>query len=128
MFGRIDFQYDEEHDIVIATPHWKVETEADLVEWYDQYARYFRRFDRKMDVILVLDDFTIAPGIGALWGECRARVHKAFIRLSYRVHSDKRVRLFVNTSGVRFDVGRDEAGSVEEAIALIVAARQGAES
>jgi len=126
MTGKIEFRYDGTEDIVIATPHWKIETQADVFEWYNQYAVYLKRFDHKMDCIVVLDDFAIEPSIGSLWGEYRAKLLKELVRFNYRVHSNPRVQLFVNTSGVRHDVARDEAATVEEAIEAIKAARRAA--
>ena len=123
MTGKIDFRHDTGNDVVIAIPHWKIETEDDVHLWFEQYQSYFKRFGRKMDFIVVLDDFAVAPAIGARWGEYRARVLKEFTRFSFRVHSNTKVKLFVNTSGVRYDVGREEADSVEDAIAGIKAAR-----
>ena len=122
--GRIDFQHDKMNDVVIATPHWKIETEADVIAWYEEYAAYFTRLGRRVDFVVVLDDFSIEPAIGSLWGEYRAKIHKDFTRLSYRVHASKRVKLFVDTSGVRYSAGRDEAASIEDAIAAILEARK----
>lgn len=124
MSGKIDFRYDSDNDIVIAVPHWKIETPEDVVEWFGQYERYMTKFNRKMDFVVVLDDFEIGPKIGVLWGEYRAKVHQLYTRFSYRVHSSNRVKLFVNTSGVRYNVATEEAATVEDAIEGIKAARQ----
>jgi hypothetical protein len=84
------------------------------------------KFNRKMDLVAVLDDFTIAPAVGVYWGQYRARVHQQFTRFSYRVQSDRRVKLFVNTSGVRYNVATQEAATVADAIEGIKAARRDA--
>jgi hypothetical protein len=123
MKGKIDFQHDTANDLVIAIPHWKIETEADVLEWYQQYVAFMSRFDRKMDFVAVLDDFEIAPTIGPFWGQYRAKIHQEFTRYSYRVHSSNRVKLFVNTSGVRYNVATQEAATIEDAIEGIKAAR-----
>jgi hypothetical protein len=128
MRGTIDFHYDEENDLVIATPHWKIAAEADAIAWYGQYERYMKRFGRKMDFVVVLDDFEVHPSIGAKWGEYRAKVHQEFMRFSYRVHSSRDVKLFVNTSSVRYRLSNDEAASVEDAIEGILEARRTASS
>ena len=104
MKGTLRFRYDSENDVVIATPHWNIETKEDVLVWFGQYESYMKRFGRKMDVIIVLDDFKIGPTIGVVWGEYRASVHQRFTRFTYRVNSDNRVKLFVNTSGVRYNV------------------------
>ncbi|MEO6599452.1 MAG: hypothetical protein ABIQ16_06235 [Polyangiaceae bacterium] len=124
--GRIDFRYDASNDAVIATPRWIIETEADVADWYDQYSTYLQKYGRKMDMVIVLDFFEIKPGIGVVWGEARGRIHKQFTRFNYRVHATNRVKLFVNTSGVRYDVATEEAATIEDAIEGILAARRAA--
>lgn len=119
MKGTIDFRHDSENDVVVATPHWHIQTPADAAAWVDAYTRYFKRFNRKMDLIVVLDDFEIAPAVAAIWGEYRAKLHQTLTRPSIRVGASSRVRLYVNTSGVRFDVATGEAASVEDAIQAI---------
>jgi hypothetical protein len=121
--GRIQFRYDIANDVVIAVPRWKIETPEDVLEWFRQYEAYMTTFRRKMDMIVVLDHFEIAPAIGVLWGEYRGRLHQSFTRYSYRVHSNNRVKLYVNTSGVRYNVATQEAATVEDAIEGIKAAR-----
>ena len=121
--GRIDFQYDRENDVIIARPHWTIETDKDVRDWYDQYAAYMKPFGRKMDFVVVLDAFEIKTAVGVLWGEARARMHHEFTRFNYRVHSNRRVQMFVNTSGVRYNVATEEAATVEDAIEGIKASR-----
>ena len=118
------FRYDTENDVIIGIPDWKIETREDALEWYRQYETYFSTFNRKMDIIVVLDNFEVATSVGPFWGEIRARVHQNFIRHNFRVHSNARVRLFVNTSGVRYDVSTLEAATIEDAIEGIKEARR----
>lgn len=121
----IDFLYNAKNDIVIATPHWNIETEEDVKTWSSQYETYFgTHFNRRVDSIMVLDDFQIQTSIAVLWGEYRAKLHQRFTGLSFRVHSNRRVLLFVQTSGTRYDVATQEAATVEDAIEGIKAARQ----
>lgn len=122
MKGTIDFRYDDANDVVVATPRWRIETPADA-DWLDAYARYLKRFNRRMDIVVVLDDFDIAPAVAAVWGEYRAKLHQTYTRHSMRVKASSRVRLYVNTSGARFDVPTGEAASVPDAIAAILALR-----
>jgi len=124
MPGTVKFHFDSVNDVVVGIPHWKIETREDVAEWYRQYETYFTGFKRKMDVVVVLDDFTVATAIGPYWGEFRARVHQNFIRHNFRVHSNSKVQLYVNTSGARYNVSTLEAASVEDAIEGIKAARK----
>jgi hypothetical protein len=124
MAGTINFQYDRARDIVVATPHWKILGERDLPAWLGQYHVYLSTFARKMDMVVVLDDFEVTPNIGAKWGEYRARLHKDHLRFSVRVHSKRDVKLFVNTSGVRFNIATEEAASIDDAKAAILEMRR----
>jgi len=124
--GTIDFRYDRENDVIVATPHWNLQTEEDARVWYQQYMDYLEQNfpGRRMDMVLELTDFQIAAPIAAKWGEYRARIHKAHTRYSYRVNSSSRVRLYVNTSGVRYDASTEEAASVEDGLEAIREARR----
>ncbi len=126
MPGNLDFQYDAENDVVIVVSHWHVEREDELEPWYREWADYFETNfpGRRMDLVIELTDFQISPAVAARWGEVRARVHKNYTRHSFRVHPNARVRLFVNTSGVRYDAATAEAATIEDAIEGIRAARR----
>jgi hypothetical protein len=124
MPGVMKFRYDTVNDVVIGIPSWKIETREDVLEWYRQWEAYMSKFEQKKDVVVLLDDFTVATAVGPFWGEMRARVHQKFIRHNFRVNSNARVRLFVNTSGVRYDVGTLEAATAEDAIEGIKEARR----
>lgn len=124
MPGTIKFRYDSENDIIVAIPHWKIATPEDVSEWYRQWETYMSAYKRKMDLVVVLDDFVVETVIGPVWGEARARVHKNFIGHNFRVHSNTKVKLFVNTSGVKYDVSTLEAASVEDGIEGIKATRR----
>ena len=126
MKGKIDFRYDRLNDLIIATPHWTLESDADVAEWYSQYESYMQGYARKMDMVIVLDHFEIKPAIAVSWGVARAKIHQQFTRFNYRVRATNRVRLFVNTSGARYDVATEEAATVADAIDGILAARRAA--
>lgn len=61
MRGAIEFEYDVARDVVIATPHWRIETEDDVRAWYAQYEAYFEPLGRRVDVVFVLDHFDLRP-------------------------------------------------------------------
>ena len=126
MNRKIEFRYDQSNDLIIATPHWTLESDADVAEWYSQYESYMQGYARKMDMVIVLDHFEIKPAIAVAWGLARAKIHQKFTRFNYRVHASNRVRLFVNTSGARYDVATEEAATVADAIEGILAARRAA--
>lgn len=117
--GSIRFERDEKNDIVIAYPKWHIETEEDCKVWLAQYEAYFAPFGRRVDIIVVLDEFSIGNGIGSVWGSYRAEIHKRFTRHSVRVHANAKVRTYSATSGALHGVPSDEARDVPTAIALI---------
>ena len=124
MPGSIDFKYDAAKDIVIAIPKWRIATKQDCDVWYHQWASYLAKYGRKVDCVVLLDDFHVDPAIAPAWGEYRAKLNIDYFRHSYRVHADPTVKLFVKTSGVRFNAASGEAPTVEDAIEGILEARR----
>jgi hypothetical protein len=123
MPGKIHFTYDPVNDIVIATPRWSITTEQDCHAWLEEWAAHLSTYGRKVDCVVVLDDFHVDAQIASQWGEYRARLNNTYFRHSYRVNADPTVKLFIQTSGVRFNAATGEAPSVEGAIAGILDAR-----
>lgn len=112
----IDFQYDRERDIVIARPRWHIRTAADCERWCEEWVAYLTKFGRKIDCVMLLDEFKVDPKVAAKWGEYRAKINNELIRNSFRVNTDWAVRVFVLTSGTRYSAATGEAASLEEAI------------
>jgi hypothetical protein len=123
MKGSVRFHYDEENDVHYVYPKWYVETEDDCRLWHSQFEAYFSRFGRKVDVVIVLDDFKIGPKIGTIWGQYRADWINRFTRYSVRVRQEARASTFAATSAAKFGGGFEEAPTVEVAIAQIKARR-----
>jgi hypothetical protein len=128
MPGKIDFRYDAANDIVIATPKWTIKSKEDCDNWFGEWAAHLSKYGRKVDCVVVLDDFHIDASIASEWGEYRAKLNNTYFRHSYRVHADPTVKLFIRTSGVRFNAAAGEAPTVEDAIEGILDARKKAKS
>ncbi len=128
MPGKIDFTYDTTNDIVIAVPKWNIETQEDCEVWYREWESCLSKYGRKVDCIVVLDDFHIHTRIASAWGEYRAKLNNTYFRHSFRVHADPTVKLFIQTSGVRFNAASGEAATVDGAIEGILDARKEAKS
>ncbi len=124
MKGTIDFSHDEKNDIVIATPHWNVETKEECEIWYNQWVEYLSKFDRKMDVIMILNDFNVRASYSVEWGHYRVKVLHEFTRFSYRVNPNLSAGIFIKTSGIRYNASTNEANSLEAAIAAIMEDRK----
>lgn len=119
MKGIIEFKHDTVNDIVIAIPKWKIETEEDCEIWYKQWVDYLKKFGRKVDCIMVLDEFSVHGQVASHWGEYRAKVINELTRFSYRVNPDLYTGIFIKTSGVRYNASSKEAKSLESAIEAI---------
>ena len=124
MAGTIDFQYDSAKDILIATPKWQLVTKQDCETWYRQWDSHLSKYKRKVDCVVVLDDFHVDPAIAPAWGEYRAKLNIAYFRYSFRVNADTVVKLFTKTSGARFNAATSEAETVKAAIEGILDARR----
>jgi hypothetical protein len=125
MKGRIKFSYRAVLDVVVADVDWTVETEEDVLQWYEEYRAFFSgRFPRKVDLILELSKFHISPRIATLLGEYRARVLAEFTRRSYRVNQAHRERTFMYTSSALHGAPANHYESIEDAIKAMLADRE----
>lgn len=127
MKGIIDFNYDEVNDIVIATPHWKIESVEDCEIWYNQWVDYLSKFNRKMDAIMILDDFYVKASYSVEWGKYRVKILHDHTRFTYRVNPDLATGVFIKTSGVRYNASTNEANSLDAAKEAILKDREKAE-
>jgi len=122
--GKLKFQYRAEHDVVIVTVDWSVETEDDLEPWSEAYASYFRKkFKRKVDAILDLTKFQLNPRVARRFGEVRARVLQQYMGRTYRVHASSVVKTAMYTSHVLHGAPANEYPTVEAALKQLLADR-----
>jgi len=119
MTGTINFNHDKVNDIVIAQPKWIIESKEDCEIWYQQWADYLSKFGKKIDIVVDLKEFKVAPQIAEGWGEYRAKLNNSFFRFSYRVSPELLTGIFIKTSGVRYHAATKEANSIESAIVAI---------
>src|SRR5829696_6036141 len=115
--GKLKFQFRAEHDVLIVTVDWYIETEDDLDPWYSAYESYFRKhFKRKVDVIFDLTKFRLSPRVAQPFGKVRARLLREYTNRSYRVHADPIVRTAMYTSNVLHGAPTNEFVSIEAAL------------
>lgn len=86
MPGTIDFRHDAANDIVIAVPKWTIQSKDDCEVWFGQWVAGLSKYGRKVDCVVVLDDFHVDTQIASTWGEYRARLNN--IHSAYRVDSE----------------------------------------
>lgn len=124
MAGTIDFKHDEVNDILVVTPHWRIESKEDCETWYNQWVENCTKFNRKMDCIMILSDFYVKASYSVEWGQYRVKALQNFTRFSYRVNQDLITGIFVKTSGARFNASTNEASTLEAAIEAILEERK----
>jgi hypothetical protein len=124
MTGTIVFDQDTANDIIIAKPLWHIQTIEDCEIWYKQWADYLSPFNRKVDLIIILDDFIVDAGIASEWAKYRAMVNNNYTRFSYRINANLLIETFARTSGVIYHAAFDEAASIEQAYEAIKADRK----
>jgi hypothetical protein len=118
---KIKFRYLAEHDVVLATVEWQLDSQKDVEDWQKAYEDYFSRNHkgRKVDVIFELSKFSVSPRMGAAFGEARAKMMTEFTRRTYRVNLDDATRTAMYTSRVLHGAAANEFDSVEDAIAQL---------
>jgi hypothetical protein len=124
MTGIINFERDTANDIIIAKPVWHIQTFEDCVIWYDQWTEYLSPFNRKVDVIIILDDFIVDAVIASEWAKYRAMVNNKYTRFSYRINPSLLIETFAKTSGAIYHAPFGEAATIELAYEAIKADRE----
>jgi hypothetical protein len=126
MTGTINFEHDKVNDIIYAKPKWNIETKQDCEIWYQQWSDYLKKFGKKIDIVVSLDEFKVAAQVAEIWGEYRAKLNNDFFRFSYRVNPELITGIFIKTSGIRYHAATKEALSIESAIVAIKEERKNA--
>jgi hypothetical protein len=122
--GKLKFQYLAEHDVLVVTVDWRIDTESDIELWYEAYARHFRKhFKRKVDLILDLTRFHLNPRIAGPFGEARAKLLREYTGRTYRVKADSVVKTAMYTSHVLHNAPANEFPSIEAALQQLLADR-----
>jgi hypothetical protein len=119
MTGTISFEHDKVNDIIVVKPNWLIETKEDCELWYKQWYDYLSKFGKKVDAIVILDNFKVEASIAEAWGEYRAKLNNDFFRFSYRVNPELMTGIFIKTSGVRYHAATKEAQSIASAVVAI---------
>jgi hypothetical protein len=119
----IEVEHDVFNDLLIARPRWTLITRQDVEAWHAMWIQVLKPFRKKIDLVIVLDDFRVSGEAAMVWGEARADLDKHHFGLSYRVHSSVVVRVGTLTSGVTYNAATAEAPTVELAVEGIKTAR-----
>ena len=84
--GNIRFEYQAQNDIYVIYPCCALITEDDCRAWFETYDAFFRPLGRRVDCILVLDMFSVGPGVSQVWQQYRARIHASYTRHTVRAY------------------------------------------
>ena len=123
---RTHFEYLEKLDVVVATPVWELDTEEDVLSWFQQYEDYYKgNFDKPVDTIFDLSYFHVGSGMGPKFGEYRAKFAKLYTGRTYRCHNDnERVKTYMYTSAVKYNAEANEFPTFEAAVTALLEDRK----
>lgn len=118
----IGLELDRQHDVYIAYPCCHIATEDDCRRWFEAYLRVFEPLKRRVDIVFVLDMFSVDPSIAEVWGGYRAELHERFIRHTVRV-SSQGLSAVVFESRSQRHVLQKKSADIDSAIATILSMR-----
>jgi hypothetical protein len=120
--GRLHFAYRPLLDVVVVTAGWSLESEEDVLAWYEEYRCYFTSVfgRRKVDIIFDLSQFSVAAKMAKLFTEYRVKVIAEFANRTYRVNASTQFSTIMYTGTVQTGVPANNFSSVEEAINALV--------
>ena len=103
-----------------------LKTADDVRDFFKAFALSLDQIPAPRDVIVCLDEFTVAPAVREIYGEVRAKVAKAYYRYSARYSGTTATRIATMSSAVMYKVDGMVYASRELAVAAILAARKNA--
>ncbi|MBC7793776.1 MAG: hypothetical protein H7Z43_08710 [Clostridia bacterium] len=81
-------EYNAQHDAYIVYPCCNITSEEDCKVWLDAYIRLFAPLRKRIDCVIILSMFSVAPEIVDVWAKYRVRLYREIIRFSVRVETD----------------------------------------
>jgi hypothetical protein len=101
MTWKIQFDYDEAHDVVTANfEDCILNNSLDVARWRTEVEGHLSRFPAKVDLLINLDGLVVKYTAGRVFGRERAEVLARFTRRSFRFGGDEMTKMFVSTSGI----------------------------
>ncbi len=105
------------HDCYILYPCGHIETHADIQSFIDEYVRLFEPLGRKVDIIIVLDMFSVATAAAEAWSLARKAMVERFTNISVRVSSGGNLAFFLKknaaTNSKYVDYEEDIVSAIE---------------
>ncbi len=101
MAWKMQFDYDEAHDVVTASfEDCILNNSLDVARWRTEVEGYLSRYPAKVDLLINLDGLVVKYTAGRVFGRERAEVLSRYTRRSFRFGGDEMTKMFVSTSGV----------------------------
>ncbi len=120
---KMRLERNDELDCYIAYPCGVIATPADVQLFIDEYVRWFEPLGRKVDVIIVLDMFTVMPAVAELWSIARKAMVERFTNFTVRVSAGGNLAFFLKKNPAANSAYDDYAEDITSAIALLVQKR-----
>ncbi len=98
MAGSVDFEYDEQLNIVFTVDKWEIREEGDVDRFFGEYEQYFETIGRKFYMISCIDGLLVKGPISDYYAE-RARYIAGKYLLGFaRWGSDSWARMTVRST------------------------------
>ena len=107
------------HDCYILYPCGHIETQADVQCFIDEYVRLFEPLGRKVDIVIVLDMFSVAPAAAESWSLARKAMVERFTNISVRVSSGGNLAFFLKKNAAANSKYVDYEEDIVSAIELL---------
>ncbi|RKX71216.1 hypothetical protein DRP53_02395 [candidate division WOR-3 bacterium] len=116
---RVDFEYDEERNILFSFDHAELKTKEDVDQFFQIYEEKLRGLNRKVYAISNIDDLKIHPEVAEYYGE-RVKGFLADFFLGHaRYATDYEARVMLRNAYLRAKVPAHIFDTKEEALTAI---------
>lgn len=101
MSWRMSFEYDPQHDVVLARfTRCLLVSATDVQNWRLDVEEKLKAFGRKVDLLVDLDGLEVTFTAGRLFGQARREVLERYTARVCCYGGDEMTRMFLSTSGV----------------------------
>lgn len=124
MAWKMNFDYDEEHDVVTATfEDCILNNSLDVARWRTEVEGHLSKYPAKVDLLINLDGLVVKYTAGRVFGRERSEVLSRYTLRSFRFGGDEMTKMFVSTSGVINGAAVNVYRSRDEALRALLADR-----
>ncbi len=128
MAGQVTFVYDHARNLVVSEDHAKLETEAQVDAFLDEYRRYWEALGKKSWLITNIDGLFVAGQVADYYAERSRQIMGKHLLGFARWATDSWARMSVRTTALKARMSATIYASRAEAEAAIEAMRRDASS